>query len=200
MLATLSMAIPLTVMADQAVTQKHGNPPPRPPLTLMEKVQQGIAKNFKDPKDALRNGWINATACVSGPNEGAMGIHLVNNRDPEPMKPPLVIRDGDLNPAEPEALIYEPVGGGYFRLVGVEFIQLADDWAARVAKDSSLPGTPRVNGQLMNLVGTPNRYGLPAFYELHVWAFADNPRGNFADWNTLVNCNRAKPEDLPNPQ
>jgi hypothetical protein len=40
----------------------------------------------------------------------------------------------------------------------------------------------------MNLIGEPNRFGLPAFYELHVWAWEDNPKGTFADWNTHVTC------------
>jgi hypothetical protein len=40
----------------------------------------------------------------------------------------------------------------------------------------------------LNLVPEPNRYRLPAFYELHVWAWEDNPNGSFADWNTLVSC------------
>jgi hypothetical protein len=43
---------------------------------------------------------------------------------------------------------------------------------------------------LMNLVPSPNRYGLPAFYEMHVWAWEDNPKGSFADWNTRVNCDK----------
>ena len=34
----------------------------------------------------------------------------------------------------------------------------------------------------------PNRYGLPAFYEIHVWAWQDNPKGSYADWNTRVTC------------
>jgi hypothetical protein len=37
-------------------------------------------------------------------------------------------------------------------------------------------------------VGAPNRYGLPAFYELHVWAWKTNPSGMFADWNPRVSC------------
>jgi hypothetical protein len=50
----------------------------------------------------------------------------------------------------------------------------------------------------MNFVGAPNRFGLPAFYELHVWAFSDNPHGTFVDWNTLVSCDRTKADGLPN--
>ena len=46
----------------------------------------------------------------------------------------------------------------------------------------------------MNYVSEPNRYGLPAFYELHVWAWERNPSGNFADWNTLVTCDKQRDE------
>lgn len=194
MLATLSLAIPLAVMADPATTQNK-KPPPRRDPTLVEQVQNGIDPAFFNAANALARGWVNATACVSGPNEGAMGHHLVLP-DHDPTKPPPNMVDGVLDPAHPEAFIYEPVGNGFFRLVGVEFIQLADDWATKFANHEVDTPTPRLNGQLMNLVGTPNRYGLPAFYELHVWAFENNPLGNFADFNTRVTCNRAQPDDL----
>jgi len=122
-------------------------------------------------------GWAVATPCVSGPDHGAMGIHVVQGSR---------IADGVVDPTAPEALIYEPLPNGYFRLVGVEFIQLADDWAARNPNG----GVPSLDGNLMNLVGSPNRYGLPAFYELHVWAWEDNPSGNFSDWNNHVTCEK----------
>jgi hypothetical protein len=35
---------------------------------------------------------------------------------------------------------------------------------------------------------SPNRYGLPAYYALHVWAWRDNPNGAFVDWNPHVSC------------
>jgi hypothetical protein len=41
---------------------------------------------------------------------------------------------------------------------------------------------------LLNYIAAPNRYGLPALYELHIWAWEDNPQGSFADWNTHVTC------------
>jgi hypothetical protein len=43
-------------------------------------------------------------------------------------------------------------------------------------------------GQPFNLVPSPNRYGLDAFYELHAWAWEDNPSGAHADWNPKVLC------------
>jgi hypothetical protein len=43
-------------------------------------------------------------------------------------------------------------------------------------------------GQLLHLFESPNRFGLPAFYTLHVWAWKDNPLGTFTNWNPTVSC------------
>lgn len=43
-------------------------------------------------------------------------------------------------------------------------------------------------GQLLQFVDSPNRFGLPAHYEIHVWAWRDNPNGIFVDWNPRVSC------------
>jgi hypothetical protein len=45
-----------------------------------------------------------------------------------------------------------------------------------------------LEGQLFNFDGAPNRYGLGAFYELHVWAWKANPHGAFADMNPALSC------------
>jgi hypothetical protein len=84
-------------------------------------------------------------------------------------------------------LIYEPSSNGAVRLVGVEFLVTVSDWET---KNGRVPAV--MDGNLMNLVPTPNRFGLPAFYELHVWAWEDNPKGSFADWNTRVICDRER--------
>ena len=68
------------------------------------------------------------------------------------------------------------------KLVGVEFIVDAATW---MSKHSS---PPMLEGQGFQFVGSPNRYGIPAFFELHVWAWRDNPNGAFVDWNTRVTC------------
>ena len=51
------------------------------------------------------------------------------------------------------------------------------------------PAPPQLYQQLLQLIPSPNRYGLDTFYELHVWAWQDNPNGAFVDWNNKVNCN-----------
>ena len=40
----------------------------------------------------------------------------------------------------------------------------------------------------MHLIESPNRYGLPAFYTLHVWAWKPNPTGAFVNWHSDVSC------------
>jgi len=118
------------------------------------------------------------SGCVSGPDHGAMGVHYVN----------LTLVNGatllgnsqNLDPAKPQALIYEPQANGEMKLVAVEYIILAGALPPNAA--------PQVEGHLMQFINTPNRYGLPAFFELHVWAWKDNPLGSFVDWNNHVSC------------
>src|SRR5260370_23681024 len=74
--------------------------------------------------------------------------------------------------------------GGSMQLSGVDFIVLASVWAS----NNLGGGVPALEGNLLNYIGAPNRYGIPAFYELHVWAWEHNPKGSYADWNTLVTC------------
>jgi hypothetical protein len=141
---------------------------------LIDKVRNATAQ-YRDLNVALAQGFVPATPCVSGPDAGAMGVHFVL---------PARVNGGILNAEQPEALIYEPMANGAMRLVGVEYIVLASTWAA------NNPGgaVPALDGNLLNYIEAPNRFGLPAFYELHVWAWEHNPKGSYADWNTLVSC------------
>jgi hypothetical protein len=148
---------------------------------LIDEVHNATAR-YTDINVALAEGWVRATPCVSGPDAGAMGVHLVLQSR---------ISAGVLNPQQPEALIYEPMTNGAMRLVGVEFIALADVWAINHPSSSDVPA---LDGNLLNYIAFPNRYGLPAFYELHVWAWEHNPKGSYADWNTSVTCDH-QPND-----
>ena len=47
---------------------------------------------------------------------------------------------------------------------------------------------PRLFGRRLRRVPEGNRYGLPAFYELHVWLYKDNPDGIYKDYNPRVDC------------
>jgi hypothetical protein len=141
---------------------------------LIDKVRNATAK-YVDINVAFKEKFVVATPCVSGPDTGAMGVHLVL-----PSRLSTVV----LDPTRPQALIYEPMADGAMRLVGVEFIVLESVWAANNPPDS----VPALEGNLLNYIAYPNRYGLGAFYEMHVWAWEDNPKGSYADWNTHVTC------------
>jgi len=165
--ALLSLQLPLI----GAAVAQDTNQAPTP---LIDKVRAATAR-FIDINQAFHAGFVTGTPCVSGPDAGAMGVHLV-----------MVSRITSLvlDPTQPQALIYEPNADGTMRLVGVEFIALESVWAL----NNPSGGVPALDGNLMNYVGAPNRYGLPAFYELHVWAWQNNPKGSYADWNTQVTC------------
>jgi hypothetical protein len=49
------------------------------------------------------------------------------------------------------------------------------------------------DGTALSLVREPNRFGLPAFYTVHVWAWKENPNGTFVNWNQNVSCDAYNP-------
>ncbi len=89
---------------------------------------------------------------------------------------------GVLDAARPQIVIYEPTTNGNLRLIGADFLVLADAWNAKNS------GPPQLMGQLLHLFDAPNRFGLPAFYSLHVWAWKENPNGAFVNWHPNVTC------------
>jgi hypothetical protein len=139
--------------------------------SFVEQVRQAT-QSLRDVRQATKAEYAPVLGCVSGPQEGAMGVHYVNST---------FLQDGELDVNRPEALMYESTNGT-LRLLGVEYIVTADAWHARHAEP------PTLEGQVFNYTASPNRYGLPAFYELHVWAWRGNPHGTFVDWNPHVSC------------
>jgi hypothetical protein len=112
-------------------------------------------------------------ACIDMPGMGAMGVHWAKGS---------LVGDGAIVAGTPEALVYPPrrrrhpdPGGG--RVRG------AEGGLGRCARRG-----PRLFGRTFDLTTAPNRYGLPAFYSLHVWVWKHNPAGRFAMWNPDVTC------------
>jgi hypothetical protein len=134
---------------------------------LAEKVREANSR-FADVATATAEGYA-PIPCVSGPTGGAMGIHYVNG----------TLIDGTIEIGKPEAVMYEPGPDGKMELIAVEYIATA--------------GPKDLEGHLFHFVSEPNRYGLPNFYELHVWAWRENPTGAFADMNPNVSCDAAVP-------
>jgi hypothetical protein len=130
---------------------------------LVEAVRKANDR-FKDVSVAVAEGY-KPIACASGLDGGSMGIHYVSEAQ---------LKDDGVNLAKPEAVMYEPSSDGKLRLIGVEYI--------------TVKGPAELNGHLFNFNNAPNRYGLPAFYELHVWAWKKNRKGAFTDMNPDVSC------------
>ena len=139
---------------------------------LVEVVRQATAK-YRDVKAAEADGYALQFGCVTGGDAGAMGLHYVNG--------PLVM-DGVLDATRPEIILYEPTPNGGRKLIGADYLVLAEAW------DATHSAPPELMGQLLHLFEAPNRFGLPAFYTLHVWAWKDNPTGTFVNWHSNVSC------------
>jgi hypothetical protein len=133
---------------------------------LAAKVR-AVDARFADVAQATKEGYA-PIPCVSGIDGGAMGIHYVSMD---------LINDEKVDVAHPEAVLYEPGKDGKLTLVAVEYI--------------TGKGPAQLDGHLFSFTNAPNRYGLPAFYELHVWAWRPNPTGTFADMNPNVSCDAA---------
>jgi hypothetical protein len=143
-----------------------------PPGEFVRIVRESTAR-FRDVRVAIAEGYVLQFGCVSGPDEGAMGMHFVKGS---------LVGDGELEVTNPEIVIYEPTPTGRLRLIGADYLVLADPWHAKH------DGAPELLGQLFHLFESPNRFGLPAFYTLHVWAWKENPSGTFVNWHPDVSC------------
>jgi len=137
------------------------------------KIVRDATERYLDVTAAEADGYALQFGCVSGPDAGAMGMHFVKGA---------LVGDDVIDPARPEIVIYEPKADGRLKLAGADFLVLKDVWDAKHA------APPQLMGQLFHLFEAPNRFGLPAFYTLHVWAWKDNPNGSFVNWHPDVKC------------
>ncbi len=163
--AALAGALALSLLAGGAMAHS-GGAMVMGDNPLADSVREANAR-FADVEVAKSEGYA-PIPCVSGIDGGAMGIHYVNGD---------LIKDEKVDIAHPEAVMYEPGPDGKMTLIAVEYI--------------TPKGPAELGGHLFSFTNAPNRYGLPAFYELHVWAFKQNPTGAFADMNPDVSCDAA---------
>ncbi|HZZ95482.1 MAG TPA: hypothetical protein VFE19_00595 [Jatrophihabitantaceae bacterium] len=117
-------------------------------------------------------------ACIDMPampgmRGGAMGVHWANSK---------LVGNPGIVAKRPEAMVYAPGPHGTLKLAAVEYVVLRKDWHA------THKHRPRLYGHTFNLTPAPNRFGLPAFYSLHVWAWRHNSAGMFQMWNPKLSC------------
>jgi hypothetical protein len=139
----------------------------------LSRVRAGTARfhEFQVASDAGYGALHTCTDEESG--LGAMGQHYVRGD---------LVGDTVFDLSNPEVLVYEPMPNGRQRLVAVEFVVFAEPW------DAISDDPPTLFGRDLALVPSPNRYGVPPFYQIHVWLWKSNPAGIFSDWNERVSC------------
>ena len=129
---------------------------------LLVEAKKATAR-YHNFQTALDEGFIQLSPCVSVPGLGAMGFHFGNFGR---------IMNPNTDVTEPEVLLYLPDEDGVMRLVGLEYVVPAP----------LVGSAPTLFGQ--TYAYSPQRNT----YELHVWAWRNNPSGTFAPFNPKLEC------------
>ena len=153
---------------------------------------RAATERYRDVKVAIADGYVSEKACIALPGTGAMGVHFVH-----PKRMGLVMTDGridgtdtEIDPTQPELLIYEPQRDGSLELVAVEYYTAQKAWGA--GPRPTFYGVPF--DAMQDDLATPDvdeGHGFTPHYDLHVCLYRENPRGTFAQWNPNVSCDAA---------
>lgn len=129
---------------------------------------QRVTARYHRLSVAIAEGFVLLHPCEARGDEGPVGTVYVH---------PGRLMDGVIDPASPDALIYEPGSDGTFKLVGVEFAIPKALWTA--------PQPPSFLGATFQ---SEDEFGV---YALHAWVWRNNPKGLFAETNPGVSCGAA---------
>jgi hypothetical protein len=165
-----------------------GDPEIGPELAAVRRATAG----FHDVSAAIGAGYLSPLGghCDASA-AGAMGVHSGN---------PALVQSQVLDPLRPEVLLYLPNEGGV-RLVGVEYVQpvlvrnpdngVVQPWLPTTpwpANYQVVTPTPTLFGQTFQGPMPGHFPGMPWHWDLHVWVWANNPSGMFAQWNPALSC------------
>src|SRR6266516_4130521 len=165
-----SLAIGLTVNSLAAAGDEHS----------LTSVAAAATARFHDLDAAKAAGWNILVAdkagitCIDNQPVGGMGVHWANLA---------LLGNAELDPAQPEALVYAPNAEGQPKLAALEYIVFDSAWKAAGHTDP-----PELFGQQFAYTPAGNRYGLDPFWSLHVWIWQPNSAGLFQPWNPRVHC------------
>lgn len=170
LLPTIATATLLAACADHAPTAPAPEMIARHSLGMAERgeyeatiaTMRRTTARYHDLDVAIADGFFQLHPCESLPGEGPVGILYVHLGR---------LADGRIDPAQPDALLYEPSATGQPRLVGVEFAVLDVGQAP-----------PELLG------ATFQREAEFGVFALHAWVWRHNPEGMFAETNPRVSC------------
>jgi hypothetical protein len=169
------VGVALSACADEAplapetpvVAKAKANLPASADLQTALATLRSATARYHDLDAAIADGFVLLHPCEERPGEGPVGAVYV---DPSRL-------DGIIDPAAPEALVYEPARNGRFKLVAAEFAVPYIAW--------SEPDPPEFMGAVFQPEGEFGVYGL------HIWIWRHNPEGMFAEANPRVSCDAA---------
>ena len=147
-----------------AACREDGPAAPDPRDEAVATLRQATDR-YHDLSAAVADGFVFLHGCENRPGEGPVGMVYVH---------PARLTDGRIDPATPDALIYEPGGDGRATLVGVELAIPYTQWAQQ--------GRPQFLGATFQ---AEDEFGV---FGLHAWVWRDNPKGVFAESNPRVSC------------
>ena len=177
----LRAATALSLVLSSAAASQDGKPAAPAAGSPQLEQARALLDKYQDPIAAVHDGYFSTLACVEyrqGGTEGSMryvpggmGVHFVNLQHIGP----------HLDPAKPQVLIYEPVGGK-LRLAAAEwFVPAAVAGGTRPAIFSQELQGPMEGHH-------PIQPAALHHYDLHVWLWKDNPAGMFSPTNPAVKC------------
>ncbi|HKO99256.1 MAG TPA: hypothetical protein VJU86_19815 [Pyrinomonadaceae bacterium] len=140
---------------------------------------------YHNESKALEDGFISTFQCVSVPGLGAMGVHYIN---------PARLANPSVDATRPETLLYLRQNDGKMRLVGLEYVTpVFSNGAPWFGAPNNPPPVidnpaPSLFGQTFDGPMPGHGPGEPWHYDLHVWAWRDNPRGLFFPFNPKLSC------------
>jgi len=140
---------------------------------------------YHNESKALADGFLSTLECVEVPGLGAMGVHYVN---------PARMMDTSVNASQPEALLYIRQSDGTMRLVGLEYVApVLSNGLPWFGGPSNPPPVidnpaPMLFGRSFDGPMPGHEPGQPWHYDLHVWAWRDNPNGLFFPFNSKLRC------------
>jgi hypothetical protein len=177
--ALAATALGAATVADAMPTRAHSHATAAAAAHPNFPTIRAVTRRFHNIARAEKAGYVpfadvHGVSCIAMSGMGGMGVHYVN---------PKLISDPRVDRRHPEALVYAPAKDGTLHLAAVEYLVDKKTW------DSTHTVRPHLfAGHPFNLTTAPNRFGLPAFYSQHVWAWRANPAGGLKMWNPTVHC------------
>jgi hypothetical protein len=182
------LAMGLTVMPSLTLSSQAVAPKDRDcDDECQEQLTQARAATaqYHNESKALEDGFISTFQCVEVPGLGAMGVHYIN---------PARLADPAVDASRPETLLYIRQNDGKMRLIGLEYVAaVRSNGAPWFGAPNNPPPVvdnpaPMLFGQTFAGPMPGHGPGEPWHYDLHVWAWRDNPRGLFFPFNSKLSC------------